>query len=405
MRILYVNHTGLVGGAERSLLSLMDTLPADVEGVLACPQGPLHEHATRRGIRAFPIAGSVGSLKLHPVHTPVAVGAMAAAAVGVLRTARSCRADVLHANSIRAGMVAQPVARRLRRPLVVHVRDCLPPSSLTRRLQRSLARRAAAVIAISHHVGRAFDPDGTARRLEVIDNPFDLTRLDPARIDRHAARTRLGLAPDTLALTLVGQITPWKGQEEAVRAMARVRRRHPSAVLLLVGEAKFVARATRYDNRSYLRRLQLIVDELELGDAVRFLGERDDVPEILRAADVALLPSWDEPFGRAVVEAMAMGASVIATSVGGPTEIIRDGIDGLLVAPRQPDALAAAIAWLLDDPDRRLALGAAARAAAIERFGAHQHVAAVSALYRKLLGDRSTSASLRGHLQPVESLD
>jgi glycosyltransferase involved in cell wall biosynthesis len=406
MRILYVNHTGLVGGAERSLLNLFDTLPADVEAVLACPPGPLHGHATRRGIRPVSIAGSAGSLKLHVVHTPVAIGAMAAAAAGVLRTARSCHADLLHANSIRAGLIADPVARTLRRPLVVHVRDSLPPSPLTRRLQASLAGRAAAVIAISHHVARAFDPDRTARRLEVIDNPFELSRLDPARIDRDAARTRLGLAPDALALTLVAQITPWKGQEEAVRALARVRRAYPSAVLLLVGEAKFVARATRYDNRSYLRRLRLIVDELELGDAVRFLGERDEVPEILRAGDVALLPSWDEPFGRAVVEAMAIGLPVVTTSVGGPAEIVRDGVDGLLVAPRQPDALAAAILWLLDNPGRRKALGAAAREAMIKRFGAsHQHAAAVSALYRKLLGDRRTASSSRGHLQPVESLD
>jgi glycosyltransferase involved in cell wall biosynthesis len=261
------------------------------------------------------------------------------------------------------------------------------------------------VIAVSHHVARAFDPDGAARRLEVIDNPFDLTRLDPARIDRRAARNRLGLAPDDVALTLVGQITPWKGQEEAVRALARVRHAHPSAVLFLVGEAKFVARATRHDNRSYVRRLRLIVDELELHDAVRFLGEREEVPEILRACDVALLPSWAEPFGRVVVEAMAIGVPVVATSVGGPAEIIRDGIDGLLVAPRQPDALAAAIVALLDDSDRRQALGAAARVAAMERFGAHQHVAAVTALYRKLLGDLSTAASPGGHLRPAESLD
>ncbi len=322
MRVLYVNHTGLVGGAERSLLGLLDSLPADVETRLACPPGPLHERAAARGVPAVPIAESVGSLKLHPVHTPVALGAMAAAAAGVLRVARAWQPDVVHANSIRAGMIAEPVARGLRRPLVLHVRDCLPPSPLTRRLQNSLAVRASAVIAISRHVAHAFDPDGAAPRLEVIDNPVDLARLDPARIDRRAARTRLGLAQDDLALALVGQITPWKGQEEAIRALARVRATHPTAVLILVGEPKFVARATRYDNRSYLRRLHETVADLGLGHAVRFLGEREEVAEILRACDVALLPSWDEPFGRAVVEAMAMGTPTVATSVGGPAEII-----------------------------------------------------------------------------------
>ena len=331
--------------------------------------------------------------------------ALAAAAAGVLRAARSWHADVLHANSIRAGMIAEPVARALGRPLVLHVRDCLPPSPLTRRLQYSLAERAAVVIAISHHVARTFDPDDAARRLEVIDNPFDLTRLDPASIDRNAARSRLGLAPDEPALALVGQITPWKGQEESIRALAHMRATHPDAVLLLVGEAKFVARATRYDNRSYLRRLHETVAELGLDGAVRFLGEREDVPEILRACDVALAPSWDEPFGRSVVEAMAMGVAVVATAAGGPAEIIRDGIDGVLVTPRHAHALAVAIAGLLDDPATRQALGQAARASAIERFGAHQHVVGVSALYHELLGDRATAAPGGGHMPPAESLD
>jgi glycosyltransferase involved in cell wall biosynthesis len=386
MRVLYVNHTGLLGGGEHSLLRLVESVPGEVDARLACPPGPLHMHAARRGIRVMPIAESVGSLKLHPVHTPVALGAMATAAAGVLRAARSWRADLLHANSIRAGMIAAHVSRLVRRPLVLHVRDCLPPSPLTRRLQSSLAAHAAAVIAISGHVARAFDPDGAARLLEVIDDPFDFGQLDPARIDRRTARMRLALADNALVLALVGQITPWKGQEEAIRALARVRQTHPSALLLIVGETKFVARATRHDNRSYLRRLHEIVDELRLGDAVRFLGEREEVPEILRACDVALLPSWEEPFGRVVVEAMAMAVPVVATAVGGPAEIIRDGVDGVLVAARQPEALAAAITGLLANESRRRSIGVAARTGAVERFGQERQAAGVTALYRDVVG-------------------
>lgn len=129
-----------------------------------------------------------------------------------------------------------------------------------------------------------------------------------------------------------------------------------------------MSRATRHGNRSYPRRLQEIAGELGLGDAVRFLGEREEVPEILRASDVALLPSWEEPFGRVVVEAMAMGVPVVATAIGGPAEIIRDGVDGVLVAPRQPEALAAAITRLLDDEPRRRAIGAASQRAVLARF-------------------------------------
>ena len=385
MRVLYVNHTGLIGGGERSLLGLLESLPAEVEPTLAGPPGPLHERAARIGTRTATVAGTAGSLRLHPVHTPVALAAMAATAGGVMRAAHSWQADLLHANSIRAGMIAEPVARALKRPLVLHVRDCLPPSALTARLQASLALRAGAVIAISDHVAKAFDPDGIAARLRIIDNPFDLAKFDAARVDRFAARNTLGITDDDKVLALVGQITPWKGQEEAIRALARVREEHPTAILLLVGEAKFIARATRYDNRAYLRRLHELTAQLGLGEAVRFLGEREDVPEILRACDVALLPSWEEPFGRAAVEAMAMGAPVVATAIGGPPEIITDGVDGTLVQPRDPARLAFAVDGLLRDPQRRQALGAAGRKSVKERFGEDRHASSVTALYREVL--------------------
>ena len=100
-----------------------------------------------------------------------------------------------------------------------------------------------------------------------------------------------------------------------------------------------------------------------------------------------------------------MGVAVVSTAVGGPAEIIRDGIDGVLVAPRHAHALAVAIGGLLDEPATRHALGQAARASAIERFGAHQHVAEVTSLYHEVLGDRAMAARGGGHMQPLESLD
>ena len=391
-------------GRAVTLLSLLDSVAPEIEIRVACPAGPLREHAVRRGHEVVAIAECTGSLKLHPVHTPIALVAMAAATGGVLRAAHRWRPEVVHANSIRAGLIAEPVARVLGLPLVLHVRDCLPPSALTRRLQRSLAIHSAAVIAISRHVANGFDPDLVAPLLEVIDNPFDLARLDPRAIDRDAARSRLALGRDDQALAQIGQITPWKGQEEAIRALARIRPTRRSAVLLLVGEAKFVARSTRHDNRSYLRRLHRLVAELGLGSAVRFLGEREDVPEILRACDVALLPSWDEPFGRAVVEAMATETPIVATSAGGPSEIIRDGVDGLLVAPQRPDLLATAICGLLEDSKRRDSIAAEGRGTAVRRFGQDRHATAVTRLYREVLEAADKTENRTGNLKPFGSL-
>ena len=133
---------------------------------------------------------------------------------------------------------------------------------------------------------------------------------------------------------------------------------------------------------SHLRRL---AGELGVTNAVHFLGERDDVPRVLRAADVVLAPSWEEPFGRSIVEAMAMGTAVVATSVGGPPELITDGDDGLLVAPRQPALWAAAIVRLLHEPGFRARLADRGRVRARESFSPRAHVQAVLAAYEEIL--------------------
>src|SRR5262245_8730919 len=102
---------------------LLEALPPDVAPRLACPLAPLQREAANRGVATVTITESVGSRKLHPVHTTVALGAMARASAGIYRAAHAWRPDLLHANSIRAGLLAAPVARALRRPLILHVRD------------------------------------------------------------------------------------------------------------------------------------------------------------------------------------------------------------------------------------------------------------------------------------------
>ena len=132
-----------------------------------------------------------------------------------------------------------------------------------------------------------------------------------------------------MLLGVVAQLSPWKGQDTAIEALRLLREQGVDAHLLLIGSAKFVARATRFDNEAYVAALQQIVAAAGLEDRVSWLGEREDVPELVRALDVLLLPSHEEPFGRALLEAMALEVPVLATSVGGPPELIREGRDGL----------------------------------------------------------------------------
>lgn len=385
MNVLYVNHTAEVSGAERSLLDLIEGLPEMIQPLLATPDGRLAEEAQRLGIPTTSISGTAGSLKLHPSRTPLALAEIAIAAGEIRRAARRHRAVLIHANSIRAGVALSLTHSSA--ATVVHVRDCLPPGRLSAATLRRIASTATTIVANSEYTAdsvRRLAPDA---QLEIVHNPVDLERWDPTRFDRVHARARLReVRPRSLLLGVVAQLTPWKGQDTAVEALQLLRRQGIDAHLLLIGSAKFISPSTRYNNQAYVAELRERIDAAGLGDRVSWLGERDDVPELVSALDALLLPSWEEPFGRALIEAMALKVPVVATSVGGPCEIITDGREGFLVEPRNPAAWAAAIRRLAESPTLGREMGQAGRLRVEGAFSLDHHVAAMLNVYERALG-------------------
>jgi glycosyltransferase involved in cell wall biosynthesis len=386
VKVLYVSHTAVVSGAERSLLDLLGALPDSVEPLLAAPVGPLSQAARQRGISTTTILGTAGSLRVHPLHTPRALLEMAIAAWQVRRAAARHGADVVHANSIRAGIVLA-FARLRRTPTLVHVRDCLPRGRVSTATLRLIAATATRIVANSRYTAASVLAAAPRARIDVVHNPVDLARFDPRAIDRGEARARLGAAGENgrLLLGVVAQLSPWKGQDTAIEALGLLVSEGVDAHLLLVGSAKFVARSTRFDNTDYVAGLRELVAREGLQDRVWWLGEREDVPQLIRALDVLLLPSWEEPFGRALIEAMALGVPVVATDVGGPTEIVEQGRQGYLVAPHQARDWATAIARVAQSPDGGAAMGLAGRERARRLFTIDLHVRATLDVYERAI--------------------
>ena len=391
MKVLYVNHTAEISGGERSLLDLLGGLPSDVVARAACPRGELSRALQEIGVSTSPITGTAGSLRLHLLHTPRALAEMALGAGQVRRIARRAASEIVHANSLRAGIVAG--LAKTRAATVVHVRDCLPPSAASAATLRLIGATATTVVANSGYTASSLGSRVPAERVHVVHNGIDLRRWDPERIDRRHARAALGQAGErALLLGVVAQLTPWKGQDTAVQALAILCREGVDAHLLLVGSAKFRSPAARYDSEGYMRRLERLVAENGLEDRVSWLGEREDVAALVRALDAVLLPSWEEPFGRAVLEALALGVPVVATDVGGPREIITDGQEGLLRPPREPEAWAQAIRVLADDAQLRERMGSLGRRRVQRAFTLRQHVSTLVALYEQAAADRRTTA-------------
>lgn len=389
MKVLYVSHTGQLGGGERSLLELIGALPQAIAAAAATPPGRLHAALTDLGVPTATLTGTAGSLRLHPVHTPRAALQVASSGWQVRRAAALHGAELVHANSIRAGaMLALAPLPGVAR--VVHVRDCLPSSPITAATMRLIARSADVVVANSRYTGAWVASVAPRAQVEVVHNGVELDRWGPAGSERAAVRAAIdGAAASGLLLGVVAQLTPWKGQDTAIRALALLREEGIDAHLALVGSAKFRDPATRFDNERYVADLHELVRELGLREHVSFLGEREDVAQLMAALDVLLVPSWQEPFGRSVIEAMAAGVPVVATDVGGPSEVITDGVEGLLVSPRTPPRWADAIRRLAQDEGLARSLARAARERVERSFTAASHAARMVEIYERALASAS----------------
>jgi L-malate glycosyltransferase len=386
MRVMFVNHTSTAGGAEQGLLRLVGGLRSGHAVAVACPrEGALPEMVDTAGVKRFAVPAFEASLRLHPLYTPVGLAHLGAAGVAVHRVTRRFGPDLVHANTPRAGLICA-IARRLGGPpVVVHLRDDLPLTRAGRVVRSALVRSASAVVAVSAYTARRFN-EGLDRPVATyVYNSIDLERFDPERVAPAPIRDELGIPAHASLLGQVSQITPWKGQDTSIRSLAELRRGGVDAHLLLVGTVTFGGREVRYDNHAYLEALHRLVGELGLAGAVHFLGQRGDVPQLVRALDLSLLPSVNEPFGRSTVESMAMATPPLVSDVGSGPELVEDGVSGRLLPPGRPELWAAAARDLLSDRAALERMGLRAREAA-RRFSDEAQVRDVLEVYAGVLG-------------------
>jgi glycosyltransferase involved in cell wall biosynthesis len=350
---------------------------------VACPaHGPLVDALESAGIERLPLPAADASLRIHPVHTAVGAGRIAVAGVALARAARRFRADVIHANTLRTGLVGAVALPLGAPPVVVRAHEHLPPTRLGRAARTVIVRTASAVVAVSDFTASNFD-EGLARPVATrVYNSIDHTRFDPGRVGSPGLRGELRIAEDVPLLGEVAQITPWKGQDHSIRVLAALRRSGFDARLVIVGAIEFQSKS--YDNQGFLHQLQRLVDELGVRDAVHFLGQRTDVPEILRALDLSLLPSAAEPFGLVTVESMAMGTPPLVSDFGAGPELVDDGVSGRVLPHGRLQDWVAAARELLDDR-QQLARLAERGPAAAARFSDDVHGSEMLAVYESAL--------------------
>jgi glycosyltransferase involved in cell wall biosynthesis len=232
-------------------------------------------------------------------------------------------------------------------------------------------------------------------RVTVIPNGVDLSRFitteNPAEL-----RRSLGVPDDAPLIGVVSRLHRLKGIEDFLDAAALIAAKHPSARFVVVGQPSPV------DNHAYLDGLVKRAQQLGIGERVVFTGLRTDVPAVLSTLDVSVMPSLNEALSNVLLESMAAGAPVVATDVGGTTEALRDGQNGLLIPPSQPAAMAAAIDRLLTDRVLARTLGQSARQAIADKFSLDRMVAATAVLYEDLLARKQRKAVASGNVAAID---
>lgn len=383
MKILFYNHTGQVSGAERVLLMILSRLERDsIEPVTVCPQqGELTDRISELGIEVEPMALLEARFTWRPDRLVRYLKSLFAVTLDLRETVKRAGPDLIHANSIRAGLVATVATVRLGMPVIWHLHDELPrhPLSTLIRLFALMSSRTR-LLAVSNSVAKNFwgvlKP--LQRRMQIILNAIDESRFQPDGRNRAVKRVELGIENAECVVGIVGQITPRKGQLELLRAFANVLKELPKAVLLIVGAPLFNR------DQDYADLVSETARKLGIENNVRMLGSRNDVAAIMQSLDLLVVNSAVEPFGLVAVEAMACGTTVLATRTGGLPEIIEHERTGWLIQPRDERALATGIITLTNRPVLRAKLAARAKETLTPRFSCERYLDELNKFYVSL---------------------
>lgn len=345
MRIAYVNHTGHVSGAERVLLDILRGIDrSQFDPYVICPvEGRLPDEIRAEGISCFPLPSVNVRFAMRPDRLLRAILPFGRSIAALRRGILELQPDLVHANTIRSGIAATIATIGTGIPVLWHVHDILPKhvlSGVIRRLAR--ASRRTQLVAVSHATAREFCGNlDFGARVRTIHNGTDLRKFPLKDASDGEFRKQLGIPADAFLVCAVGQICARKGLSELLEAFRQIEVLAPQLHLAIVGRAVFKHEET------YRESLLAAAKASNCGDRIHFTGELRDVSPILRAADLLVLNSRQEPFGLVLIEAMSSGTPVLATRVGGIPEIVSDKENGWLIEPGDTAGLAARLFEIL----------------------------------------------------------
>ena len=372
------------GGTEHHLARILPRLDRSSfrpEVVTLTGRGGCADILEAGGVKVRSPANSAWSRLRHPI---LRAGLLAGRAVYLFFYFLIRRPDAAHFFLPAAYLIGAPLAimagirPRLMSRRSLNTYQSNKPAFLAA-IERVLHKRMDAVVGNSQAVVRQLvDDEGVAAQsCRLLYNGIEVAEATNAR---DASRAALGIYGDTVVLSIVANLIPYKGHADLLDACSRLTPDAPWRLLVIGNDSAGIEEALRQQAR-----------QSGLTERIVFLGRRADIPDLLAASDIAVLASHEEGFSNAILEAMAAGLPMVTTDVGGNAEAVENGETGLVVPARQPAAMASALQRLVDDPAMRRQMGAAGRQRVRDLFSLEACVANYEALYRSVLGDRPGS--------------
>ena len=378
--ILFVDHAQHLGGAEHSLLLLMQHLdPVRWQPHLACPEGALADGARQLGIPYH-------SLSLPRLKRSLKIGTDWLHGARALDTvAREVEARMLIANTVRATFYTAFAAKLSKRPFLWHMRDFWLSETIPHYpqidllLKKIMCKSANQVIANSFATANYLP----CKNVTVIHNGIDLHRFS-TNSSGSLFREKYNIPQEVPLIGIVGRLRPWKGQHRFIEMAASLLQTHPTAHFVIVGGSVFGDSDNGYAN--FLR------DEVKnrnLTKNVRFTGQIEDVRDALNALDIFVHSGDPEPFGLVNIEAMASGKPVVAFAHGALPEIVQHNHTGLLVDPTDIPGLASGVINLIEATTLAKKMGMAGRERVQTLFTIEQTAVKFSSLLQAVVGASS----------------
>lgn len=356
-------------GSEKSLLCLVKNVNRNLfEPIIVTPEGPLAERISRVDIEVF-------TKKLNMLKTKNLLPYLKTVYY-LYRLIKKKKINLIHANNIICNQYGVIAAKLAGKPIICHVRNIM---NSKRAFSRMFLKYADVLIANSRATYKWYkNYMRNGQKSYIIHNAVDVMDYSVPTDNKKDFLRKHNIKEGSFLIGVVASIEFNKAQHVYLRAFERLAKKHHNIKTLIVGD-------TSFPNIYYLKYVRNFIDEKNLKEKVIFTGFIKEMSDLYNAIDLLVLPSFQEPFGRVLIEAMAIGKPVVATKSGGPCEVVEDGVTGFLVSPGSHSDLASAMDKIISDKKLACKFGEKGKVKVKKLFNIEGHVRKVEEIYSDLL--------------------